>query len=108
MNLLNNAAHAVEARPAAERCIAVCTSFDGRHVRVAVRDNGPGMAREARDHAFDEGFTTRSNGGGTGLFMCKALVEKGGGRVALDSIPGEFTQVSVCLPGERPGENPPK
>lgn len=107
MNLLINAADALAVVPAAERRIEVRTREREGFVELTVRDNGPGMARHVLDHAFDEGFTTKAEGSGIGLFMCRTLVEKGGGRIALASIPGEGTEVAVSLPSQPPPGVPP-
>jgi signal transduction histidine kinase len=105
MNLLLNAADALAESAAGEGCIGVSTSAAGAFVRVEVVDNGVGMTPEVLERAFEEAFTTKpvGRGSGIGLFMCKALIERGGGRIAIGSVPGRGTRVEVDLPTEPPG-----
>lgn len=51
-------------------------------VAIVVKDSGPGLAREQRDHVFDAFFTTKTNGTGLGLTLTKSLVERMGGSIA--------------------------
>lgn len=102
MNLLINAADALNAAQGTERRLLVATAADADFVRLAVRDNGDGMSPEVAAHAFEEGFTTKGKGSGIGLFLCKSLVEKGGGTIALDSVRGRGTTVTVSLPCKPP------
>jgi signal transduction histidine kinase len=57
--------------------------------------------------AFDEAFTTKpaGRGSGIGLFMCKTLIERAGGRIDIASRPGEGTCVDVDLPTRRTRES---
>lgn len=96
MNLLINAADALKGRPG-ERRIAVATAPAGDFVRLTVSDTAGGMPAEVAKRAFEEGFTTKADGSGIGLFMCKTLVERGGGRIALESG-GGGTEVRILLP----------
>jgi signal transduction histidine kinase len=100
MNLLINAADAM--RESVERRIDVASAIDGEWVRLAVRDTGSGMVPEVAARAFDEGFTTKAEGSGIGLFMCKTLVERGGGRISLESKPGSGTAITIWLPTHSP------
>lgn len=104
MNLLLNAADALAEAPDADSHIVVSTGVAGELVRLEVADNGCGMAPEVLARAFDEAFTTKpvGRGSGIGLFMCKALVERGGGRIAIASAPGAGTRVEVDLPTRPP------
>jgi len=100
-NLLINAADAMDqgTEPGRRRIrIGTFTVADG--VQVSVTDNGCGMSPEVLAKAFDESFTTKAAGGGRGigLFVCKSLIEEGGGRIVLHSSPGEGTTVDLFLP----------
>lgn len=100
INLLINAADAlagIEARP---REIVVATEGRDREVLLRVTDNGCGMTRDVQARAFDEAFTTKGpgRGSGIGLFMCKALITAAGGGIDLASAPGVGTTVTVRLP----------
>jgi len=106
-NLLINAADAMDqgTEPGRRRIrIGTFTVADG--VQVSVTDNGCGMSPEVLAKAFDESFTTKAAGGGRGigLFVCKSLIEEGGGRIVLHSSPGEGTTVDLFLPLRPPEE----
>lgn len=75
---------------------------------VTVTDDGPGMAGEVLNRAFDPFFSGREAGRGIGLGLPKAwrLVEINGGTLEIDSRPGRGTRVMVSLPAV-PAENGP-
>lgn len=102
MNLLINAADALRACGERERRIEVATAGEPGFVRFEVRDNADGMPEEVAARAFQEGFTTKAEGSGIGLFMCKTLVERGGGTIGLASRSGEGTLVTVRIPTHPP------
>jgi signal transduction histidine kinase len=68
------------------RCQAA--ELDGRPaVRVAVRDNGPGLGPEQRQRIFDPFFTTKTKGTGLGMAIAKRIIEAHGGRIAVGPDP---------------------
>jgi PAS domain S-box-containing protein len=72
----------------------------GSYVRLAVTDTGSGMDGTTLSRVFQPFFTTKGTGSGTGLglAMVKGFAEQSGGGVAIDSIPGQGTTVSLWLP----------
>jgi two-component system, cell cycle sensor histidine kinase and response regulator CckA len=72
----------------------------GPHVRVVVRDTGVGMTAEVAAHAFEPFFTTKEQATGTGLGLAitYGIVQKAGGHIAIDSIEGRGTRVTIHLP----------
>lgn len=72
----------------------------GRWARVRVCDNGAGMTTADRDRVFTAGFTTRPgrDHSGLGLATVRAIVDRAGGLVTIDSTPGRGTAVDVYLP----------
>lgn len=100
INLLLNAADAFELGTAQHPTVTVSTRQGVDSVEVAVSDNGVGMESATLARAFDEFFTTKPRGKGTGLglFLCRSLVEKGGGRVEIQSVYGKGTDVIVRFP----------
>lgn len=78
----------------------------GRHVRLAVTDDGAGMTAEVMEHAFDPFYTTKGRGEGTGLGLSTVygIVQGMGGHVVVHSVEGEGTTVEVFLPAS---EEPP-
>jgi len=66
---------------------------------VTVADTGTGMSEEVRSRAFEPFFTTRPEGSGLGLAMVQRFAGAAGGRLTLDSRPGEGTTFRLWLPG---------
>ncbi len=64
---------------------------------VTVRDAGPGIAEDIRDHLFDPFVTTKSSGSGLGLALVAKIVGEHGGLIEMDSRPGK-TDFRVFLP----------
>ncbi len=96
LNLLSNALHA--ARP--EGRIAVTLSEVEGRARLAVEDDGGGMAPEVLERAFDALFTTRGDQGGAGLGLAvvRGIVLELGGQVSATSTPGQGSRFTVDLP----------
>ncbi|MCK2127908.1 sensor histidine kinase [Thauera aromatica] len=100
LNLLSNAAKFV---PAGTGKVDVRLSCDGRHVRVEVKDNGPGIEPALEPvifQKFRQGGDERSRPQGTGLGLpiSRQIVEHFGGRLWLESVPGEGARFSFELP----------
>ncbi|MDE3188827.1 MAG: HAMP domain-containing histidine kinase [Acidobacteriota bacterium] len=76
----------------------------GNAVELAVEDHGEGISPDALPHIFERFYRgdpsrARSTGGaGLGLAICKAVVERAGGAIALASEPGKGATVTVSLP----------
>lgn len=105
MNLVLNAADAIAEAANGDGCVTIGTRLHGAFVRFTVADNGAGMTPEVLARAFEEAFTTKpaGRGSGIGLFMCKTLIERAGGRIGIVSHAGEGTRVEVDLPTREPG-----
>jgi|KBSSwiS6_1023812.scaffolds.fasta_scaffold01836_3 signal transduction histidine kinase len=93
--LQNLAANALRYAPAGS-AITLAASREGDHLVLSVADQGPGMAPEHLPYVFDRFFkadasrTVRQGEGGSGLGLSivKAIVERHGGSVSVDSTPG--------------------
>ncbi len=102
-NLVANAMEAVAGVPA-PRTIAVEVAYQGGpSVRVSVRDNGPGIAPEARSRLFEPFATTRSTGMGMGLAIGRAIVEAHGGRLWAEEGAGGCFRFTLPV-GESPDD----
>ena len=99
MNLMVNAAHAIEDRGV----ITVNTGQTGHEVWVEVRDNGKGIPEENLKRIFDPFFTTKPVGKGTGLGLSLAygIIQKHNGRIEVESEVGKGTCFRIWLPVER-------
>ncbi|MHC4876701.1 MAG: two-component system sensor histidine kinase NtrB [Planctomycetota bacterium] len=104
VNLIQNAVEAMERTVSGPRLIELSAtpgspastfaeSVEERCVTVAVRDYGTGLPDGIRQQVFENFFTTRPDGVGLGLAICRTIVEDHGGRIsAADAEPGaEFT-----------------
>ncbi|HEY6831609.1 MAG TPA: ATP-binding protein [Pseudolabrys sp.] len=82
INLVLNAIQAMVSVPDSPRelCIETRPCADGKVV-VAVRDTGPGIAPQAENQLFTAFFTTKEDGMGMGLSICRSIIESHGGRV---------------------------
>ncbi|MBX3477460.1 MAG: PAS domain-containing protein [Brevundimonas sp.] len=67
-------------------------------LRLSVRDSGPGMDRELAARALEPFFTTKPGAAGLGLPQAYAFARQSGGRLSIDSGPGEGAEVAVTLP----------
>lgn len=99
-NLVGNAARHT---PAGSPVEIVLTS-DGRTVRAAVRDHGPGIPKEHREavferfHRVDASRNSASGGSGLGLAIVRSLVRAHGGDVVVLETPGGGATFEVSLP----------
>ena len=86
INLLKNGIDAMEQQPRGELTLTV-TAGEGQ-VRFAVADQGPGLRPDLQDRLFEPFYTTKPDGMGIGLNICRSIVESHGGRLwAEDNIP---------------------
>jgi len=104
LNLLSNA---VKFCDAGQGWVEVALSQKGDYVRVDVRDNGRGIAA-AEQHAIFDKFRQvgdplmgKPQGFGLGLHISKRIVERLGGRLWVNSRPGEGACFSFTLPVQR-------
>jgi C4-dicarboxylate-specific signal transduction histidine kinase len=81
LNLIGNAIEAMDAVTSRARLLRVRTERHGREILVTVEDTGPGIDPKDSDRIFDPLFTTKSNGMGLGLAICRSIVDTHGGRI---------------------------
>jgi two-component system, NtrC family, sensor kinase len=102
LNLLVNAAHAIADLGDHHRgTVRVRTARDGDDVLVEIADTGCGIPDEIKDQIFDQFFTTKEVGRGTGQGLALArriVVEQHGGTLSFESEVGRGTTFSVRLP----------
>ncbi|MCM4082353.1 PAS domain S-box protein [Paractinoplanes hotanensis] len=105
LNLIVNAAHAIEAASARREGglghITIRTTRTPSTVEIAVSDDGTGMDEATRLRIFDPFFTTKEVGKGTGQGLSMAyasIVQKHGGTIQVDSSPGAGTTFTVTIP----------
>jgi C4-dicarboxylate-specific signal transduction histidine kinase len=104
VNLLMNALQAV--RDVTERPREIRVMIDGgaaETVEVAVRDSGTGIDGDP-NRIFDPYFTTKSDGMGLGLSICRSIIESQGGRIQASNNPLGGATVAFTLPVSIPAE----
>jgi len=96
LNLLMNACDAI----GAGGTIRIRTTAETDGVRLEFSDDGPGIPEEVQNRIFDPFFTTKPVGVGTGLglSLSHSIIERHGGRIGVDSQPGEGTTFTIELP----------
>ena len=73
----------------------------GDTVEIRIRDNGTGIPDEVREKMFNPFFTTKPAGEGTGLGLSMShdiIVKQHGGRIDVETEPGQFTEFTIVLP----------
>jgi two-component system, NtrC family, sensor kinase len=107
LNLISNGFYAATTRKGQmedegyEPTLAAATRNLGDRVEIRIRDNGTGIPLEVREKMFNPFFTTKPVGEGTGLGLSIShdiIVKQHGGRIEVDSQPGEFTEFRIVLP----------
>jgi len=103
LNLIVNAAQAIEEKVAGTEqrgLITVRTRRLGDCVEVAISDTGAGIPEQHRDKLFDQFFTTKPVGKGTGqgLAISRSIVTKHGGTIRFESTLGKGTTFYIQLP----------
>jgi chemotaxis family two-component system sensor kinase Cph1 len=88
-------------RSKGERTIAIECTQDGNGYRFCVRDNGIGIDPRYTDQIFDLGLKldkSRGGGPGYGLYLAKRAVESHGGKISVDSTPGQGSTFCFTVP----------
>ncbi|MFI3157182.1 MAG: ATP-binding protein [Methylococcaceae bacterium] len=95
LNLLNNAVEAV----GQVGCIQISAiQLDDCKLRIVIKDDGPGIAKELRQRIFEPFFTTKIHGTGLGLAVVDSVVRAHGGHIQVDSALGLGTAFVLVLP----------
>lgn len=107
MNLLINAADALQDKVDPKPRIEVQTSRVSDVVIIRFIDNGTGIEPRYMDLVFNEHFTTKGKGRGSGLGLavCRSLIRDAGGDITIVSESGVGTTVSVTLPVPKFGDD---
>jgi two-component system, NtrC family, sensor kinase len=105
LNLLLNAQQAIEGTGRDGGRIEIGTQANRRDVVLEITDDGCGIPQEFHARIFDAFFTTKPVGEGTGLGLSisQSIVSDHGGRIELESTPGQGSRFRVILPVEGKG-----
>lgn len=97
INLIKNAIDAMGAAP--RRVLRIATRIaDSGEIRVSVSDTGAGIASDELDRVFNPFQSSKSEGLGLGLPICRSLIENHGGRIWADRHDGEGAEFNFTLP----------
>ncbi len=97
-NLFNNAADATRGCPKRHITARIEHLPDDTNFRFIVTDSGVGIEPELLAKAFEQKFTTKPDGHGFGLLVCKRIIDSHNGRLHVDSTPGKGTTISIRFP----------
>lgn len=106
LNILNNGCYAThERRKLSDGSyhpkLTVSTTLEFDKVLIRIRDNGIGIPDEIKEKVFTPFFTTKPAGVGTGLGLSisyEIVVQEHQGEIAVQSVPGEYTEFTIALP----------
>jgi len=98
LNLVVNGIEAMSAVIDGPRALRIRTTSDSSRVVVSVEDSGPGIDPATIDRLFEPYYTTKANGLGMGLWICRTIVERHGGRLWAAANRYHGATFSFCLP----------
>lgn len=96
LNLMRNALEAMVGSPV--RRLTISSVVAGDMAEISVADTGPGLAEEIRDNLFQPFMTTKAQGMGVGLSICRTIVESHGGKIWCDPAKGGGAVFRLTLP----------
>jgi two-component system cell cycle sensor histidine kinase/response regulator CckA len=73
----------------------------GEYVKISIKDNGMGIAKEHLPRIFDPYFTTKQKGSGLGLATAYSVIKRHGGHISVESDVGTGTTFHIYLPATR-------
>ncbi|MEN3377826.1 MAG: hypothetical protein V7604_3181 [Hyphomicrobiales bacterium] len=85
LNLALNGIEAMRGIDAGARELRITTEEDANGVIIAVRDSGPGLDPSSVQQVFEAFYTTKAEGMGMGLAICRSIIEAHGGRIWADA-----------------------
>jgi signal transduction histidine kinase len=102
VNLIVNAVQAMSGDGDSRRELLISTETDeAGGARVAVRDSGPGLVPESLPRLFEPFYTTKAEGMGMGLAICRSIVEAHGGRLWATACEPHGTLFQFTIPAEQ-------
>ena len=101
INILENALDACAEDDAHKHYkIVFSVQGDDKQITFEIKDNGIGMDRETRESLFTLFFSSKRNKGtGLGLFIADKIIDQHGGKIAVESRPGQGSNFKITIPG---------
>ncbi len=99
VNLLINAAQAMDSAPSPLKTISVSTGLSRRGwAKIVVSDTGPGLTQQSMESLFEAFFTTRHEGMGLGLSICRSIVQAHGGVISASNNACQGAKFKILIP----------
>jgi len=98
INLILNSVQAMVEAAGPRKLTIVTRQFDDGHAQVIVQDSGTGISQENAGCLFNPFFTTKAEGMGMGLSICRSIVEAHGGRIWTESPQAGGAVLQFILP----------
>ncbi len=109
LNLIRNAADAMQSAPASQRELSIVTCRNGRgDAEIRVRDRGPGLPPDVMARLFEPFFSTKPDGMGIGLSISRSIIEAHGGRLTGETVAegGAVFTIRLPIPAVEEGSKP--
>jgi len=103
LNLMRNGMEAMASRRPGEKTLTVAARRIGEEIEVTVADRGTGIPPEVAERLFSPFFSTKPEGMGMGLAICRSIVERHQGRLEFTARTGGGTVFTVTLPADQEG-----
>lgn len=100
INLVRNGIDAIRESGRTDGRIGIELANEGKSVEIAISDNGAGIAPDRVDTIFEPLSTTKIDGLGLGLSICKMIVQAHGGRIRVSRTSPQGTEVRFTLPSD--------
>jgi signal transduction histidine kinase len=101
LNLIKNALDAMASVPPERRTLVVSSRSEAARVMLSIRDSGVGIPIENQSRVFEPFFSTKYEGMGLGLAVCRMIIERHGGDLRLIQSDGTGSVIEVALPAAR-------
>jgi len=85
-------------RDGARRLVVRTNSMDRSNVRIEVQDSGTGIAADKLESIFDPFITSKPEGLGLGLSICRSIIERHGGKISAANNPDGGAKFLITLP----------
>ena len=98
LNLIVNASDAMAELPEHERVLTIATGARADSVSLCVQDRGPGVGPIAMNKLFEPFWSTKPDGMGMGLAVCRSIAEAHRGSLTVQDAPGGGAEFCMLLP----------
>jgi two-component system, NtrC family, nitrogen regulation sensor histidine kinase NtrY len=102
VNLIDNAAEALETAPLREILVSTCAHGEGEMIEICVLDTGHGISPEDKDHLFLPHFSTKDRGTGLGLAIAARIIAEHGGTIYVEDNFPAGSRFIIELPAAEP------